>query len=793
MFHPRGRRVSGTVLRASAVIFLAVLGCDRAHAARQSHPASEITGVVHGPDGRPVQGARVSVIDSSLADFGLDLAPPANSDARGRFRASGLGEGPFLVTATWLEPGESSPAVVRLPWAARQDGVAPGTRDLVLALDPGSTIRGRAENDRGEPLRAFQIVLTERRKEELGHLVSATIRPSDVRSDDGSFEIRGVQKGSWDVQAVAAGHVQSDPVRLALPAPTEPLRLVAPREARLSGIVVDPSGVPVPHARVSALAPGERGMAFFDAAEEELALSLGPMKADRRARGPMGSRERIYTDTLGRFEIVEVRAGPTVLRAVARGHTSALPRTIAVEAGQTIDGLRIELRRGATIRGVVRDPAGNPLAGVDVGVIAEDDSTWHVTGDDGAFRFDHVPPTRILMAAREDLPPGAKPRLEPEVIERSFAVGAGEVAEIVLGGPRARSVRVRGVLTRGAPVAGARVRFTPGRTGAAYVQARTNEAGEYALDLAEQGEYWVLLLLPSDSMAERRVWIGDAPEQTIDLDLPGTLLRGRVLDAHDRPVEAELRLRRMDLESSDGGWSTVASDRTAEDGTFVFEGLDRGPWRMRVQPAGDGRATQFVAVDLAAREIVDDLVVRIEGPGAIEGVVRDSDGRPVAGARVTARGADGLDYDDETPAAERVTTDVAGRYRIDRLSPGVWHARAVAGDLASTESGALRVAAGALARADLVLAPGGYVEVALESATGEALRHGPGAWTRVLDARGRPWVDLEAERFGLAVREFGPLPPGRWSVRRAGARPFTTADVDLAPGGRVSITLRERE
>ena len=158
-----------------------------------------------------------------------------------------------------------------------------------------------------------------------------------------------------------------------------------------------------------------------------------------------------------------------------------------------------------------------------------------------------------------------------------------------------------------------KVRFTPTRDGADYVQVRTDAEGRYALDLVERGEHWVVLHLPSDSLAERGVMIGDQDQYAIDLDLPGTLVRGRVVDARGAPVVAALRLRRTDVESSTGGWSTVANDNCAKDGTFVFEGLERGH-----QLLGARGCEQ--AVDNGQSVVVDDHA-RVRVP--VRGVVGD--------------------------------------------------------------------------------------------------------------------------------------------------------------------------
>jgi hypothetical protein len=119
--------------------------------------------------------------------------------------------------------------------------------------------------------------------------------------------------------------------------------------------------------------------------------------------------------------------------------------------------------------------------------------------------------------------------------------------------------------------------------------------------------------------------------------------------------------------------------------------------------------------------------------------------------------------------------------------------RAVDGASASRESAPLTVASGASARAELALERAGFVEVALEDAQGVALRHGPAEATRVYDADGRPWNDLEEERFGEDVRRFGPLPAGRWFVRRGDATRFPAVEVEVRADEGRRVVLRARD
>lgn len=756
-----------------------------------------IEGVVRLPDGSPASGATVVVVrdvDDEI-DMGLGFAIASRktrTDARGAFRFERLDARPWKVRATMDAPESGPSSVVRLPLEVEMRGVVVGQSGLVLELDAGSTIQGRVVDDRDEPIAACTVTMRHVTRFEGREPRAWTSRDVSIRTDDGCFTIHGVRGGACLVGVKADGHVDAQDERLDLPGENEPLAFTLPRAARVRGIVVDAAGAPVAGAVVSVRAPGER--APFVEADEFDVLDLVTDGAEDRRAAPGTA----VTDASGRFDLGGVKPGSGILRADARGHARSIPRDVELAPAGTLDDVRIALRRGATLRGVVRAPSGDPCKDVDVGVIVDGASLWTTTAPDGSYRLEHVMPGKVVLYVRQEDAPDGAARMNPAIVELDLTLREGDDVDVPIGGKQPEEstrTRVKGTVRGALAVANTNVRFGPSRKGSTYVETRAKADGTYELELAEKGRHWIVLHLPSDSLAERTVSIGDGPEQVVDLELPGTLLRGRVVDETGAPVRARLRARRTDLESSTGGWSTRNADNTAEDGTYVFEGLERGPWRLTVTPkdAGTPFAERHLVVDLARTSKIEGLFVVVAPGGAIEGVVRGPDGRPFAGARVTARGEDGFDHDHETAVEQRVATDAAGRFRITRLSPGSWRVRAVADGLASRESEIVRVESGADARVELALARGGSIEVGLVDAADARVEHGPGPWTRAHDATGVAWNDLETETYGELVRRLGPLPPGRWTVRRGDGVAYPPIEVEVRPDEVASVVLRERK
>jgi len=782
-------------LRVFVSLFVLALAANAAQRAEK-----EISGVVRWPDGSPAAGAVVTAahdVDEDL-DFGFGLALSIfkdTSDAKGAFRIGRLTDQPWKLRAVVDAPEPSSGAVVRLPFEVEARAVAVGTKDVVLVLDAGSMVSGRVVDDRGEPVLSYSVTLEHvRHFREDGKPGFATQTTHAIRTLDGNFTIHGVRDGACLVGVEADAHVSPEEMRVDLPAKPAPLAFTMPRAARIRGIVVDALGKPVADAFVSVRAPSDRAPY-----PEELGfdMDLGGLVTDPDSK-PRATPGEAITDANGRFDVGGIRPGKRVLRADADGHARSVPRDLDIAPASTLEDVRIALRRGATVRGVVRDSRGQPLGDVDVGVIADGGSVWQATEPDGSYRFAHVTPGEVVVVAREDRTPESVSRLEPEIIELTVTLHEGDDVEVPIGGaapdPAART-RVTGTLRGALAVANTKVRFEPTRESAPFVETRAKADGSYEIDLVEKGRYWVVLHLPSDSLAERGLWIAEAPDQVVDFQLPGTVVRGRVVDSNGAAVRARIRVRSADLESSlDGGWSTVGTDDTAKDGTYVFEGLERGRWRMTVTPkdAASPLAPRSVVVDLTANAKHEDLVITLTPGGALEGVVKGPDGRTFAGARITARAEDGFDYDHETSAEERVTTDAAGRFRIDGLSTGAWRVRAVADGFASVESAVVRVASSETPRLELALVRAGSIEVRLEDAQGAVVRHGPGVRTSVHDANGQAWHDLEEEQYGVAIRRFGPLPPGAWTVRRGDGSRFAPVEIVVKPDEVAQVVLRER-
>ncbi len=140
-----------------------------------------------------------------------------------------------------------------------------------------------------------------------------------------------------------------------------------------------------------------------------MGMSIAGRVVDESGRPIVGAmidtaRERltgevpILTDEQGRFGVTKLTPGTVVLVARAPGFLPGLVRPfIGVDAGP----VEIRLERGGTLRGLIADRDGKPIAGADVHVFAAkaiDRDLGHVrSGADGRFRLDGSPPDGLTL------------------------------------------------------------------------------------------------------------------------------------------------------------------------------------------------------------------------------------------------------------------------------------------------------------------------------------------------------------------------------------------------------------
>ena len=115
---------------------------------------------------------------------------------------------------------------------------------------------------------------------------------------------------------------------------------------------------------------------------------------------------------------------------------------------------------------------------------------------------------------------------------------------------------------------------------------------------------------------------------------------------------------------------------SGEDGSFCFEHLTPGDYRVIVQKAGYGETRYPTTLAVEGSEAVKPLTLRIAREAGLSGTVLDSNGEFLPGAEVTVwqRLKDGPDE------VDGATADGRGAFRVSELAPGTYYLSVAKGD-----------------------------------------------------------------------------------------------------------------
>ncbi len=480
--------------------------------------------------------------------------------------------------------------------------------------------------------------------------------------------------------------------------------------------------------------------------------------------GTVESFERVATlDRDLAFEMGGLLAG--------RDLELALPADLGFDASSRVPALapgetrtiELEVRPGATLRGIVVSEDGKPLPGVVILALRgggdastpSDDApiVYRKSDSDGAFEFVG------MRAGRWELEASAPNRLPAKL--RLESVSDGETrADLRIVVPSGRAIRGRATWPDGSPVVGARVQWRAleaqdlqelfSSTRAAIANPReaivTGDDGSFSIDALEDGTYRVQVSAARGSPevdaarelsapSEPAVWHAIADGVTPDsgelalVMKRSAALRGRVLDDAGNPVTrfSVHTFHALDPTGREFGRPGPESSFSDPEGRFVFEELWDGEWDVCVRSEHAAQAMPLRVV-LPAQEMP--LDVRLLRFATLSGVVVDPDGRAVPQARLE------VELDRSSSSSCPFDSDTSHEARADGgfdvVVPAGWiDIRASGQGWAGSRS--VRVIAGPGERI-------GGLEI--------ALCRGGRIAGRVLDAHGRDAADCELRIMG---------------------------------------------
>ncbi len=489
----------------------------------------------------------------------------------------------------------------------------------------------------------------------------------------------------------------------------------------------------------------------------------------------------------------------------------------AAPAQAAREDVRVVLRRGRSVLGIITDSRGVPIPNTEVALVpvawSRDGSySWNsflrrTSGTDahGRFEFSGTPAGRFELTANNP-DHGSLPAV---VFEAPSGEGSKNLGTLTLDA----GTPVEGVVRdfNGDPVAGARVRAH--QPGALHPQFFFDPNARPAVtDAGGTFRIGGLRTEPADLVVEAEGYarfdmIAVRPQagKLVEIRLrEGARLAGRVVSADGQGAADASVVLNLDHSPTTrpSVWRPLRSGhhaRTDANGRFHLSSLGPGPWSVQV--LDEDLAEEAGAIRLRPgeeREIELHLRVR----SRLVGTVIDPSGAPVTGAEVIVQSLDPAGDPESTDSSP--VTDAGGGYEASRVAPGP--ARIVARHPAWRDGVREVVIGPGTNEVNLEVFPGweisgavttaGGTGVALARVEAEPLDEQADAWRRFLPRSlqavtaengtyriggvddGRYELQVQAEGYARAA-------PGRSPVRVEGGS-VTGVDFVLHPG----ITLR---
>jgi protocatechuate 3,4-dioxygenase beta subunit len=440
---------------------------------------------------------------------------------------------------------------------------------------------------------------------------------------------------------------------------------------------------------------------------------------------------KAVTDEDGRFQMTNLAAGSYLVFPSApgfviknEGESYEQGKPVALDEGETLEGINFALQRGAVITGRVTDFNRQPLIETRVDLVKLDDQGRPTnsyfpdyqmlqTDDRGVYRIFGLPAGRYRVsvgfapnsnALRIGFGGGYYQRtFHPDIMDEAKApileLSEGEEAnniDISLGRPlKSYSVKGRIIDEAGKPVPNTQYGYgtimtvgqdsTLGSMGA--TSNVTNSRGEFLIEGAMPGRYAAFAMKgdDSDNYTEPTIFeINDANVAGLEVRMKrGASISGfAVLEGTSDPkVLALLQNIYINAQVTPRGlepWRT-SRPKFAADGSFRLSGLRPGKVQMAIQ--SNEKSISLLRIEVNGAAVKDGLEIKegellsgvrlvlAYGIGVIRGQIKFENGEPPENARVVASlkraGSDGA-----TPPLKYAQADARGRFVMEGLPTG---------------------------------------------------------------------------------------------------------------------------
>jgi uncharacterized GH25 family protein len=606
----------------------------------------------------------------------------AASDSEGNYILKALAAGSYTVRVQAKDRMSASRTGVEV----EEGGTASGI-DLVLGA--GETLRGKVVDSDGAPVAGADVQISSNES-------------AQTRTDaEGKFQATGVPKGSVSVNVSKQGFEQSS---AQVKAPGPEVQVTLQRSAKIRGNIHAPDQETYKNYQVAAVQ--KRGSEEND---------WGNWRYSQR------------NDATGAFE-VSVGEGTWIIQATMQNFAPGETEPITVKAGDVVDSVVVEMKKGGEIAGTVTDRAtGDPIEGAQVSFVNQAPETqraWRVFGNpgartdaEGAFTLEGVlDGTYTIVASHANYAQGGASgivvtsgRSSPVKVE----LGAG-------GGIRGT------VIKNGSPVPNLEiVAFleSPNDGTGVQKQAKTDAEGRFEILGLAPGEYNVMIGgwgRRGALNAQKKATVYEGQVTELEVDQGATLrLYGRVTSGGAPAGPGRIDVFNMTQGPRGGSGDIDAS------GSYSVELPSAGAYLIFISLPARGRNAQVrfnVTIPAGVTAYQHDIDIP---SGEVFGVVFDAaTGEGVPGVEVLAF-AESVTFRSVSGLFQGVQgtgrTDDSGRFAISGLAPGTYTLKAFVTGYADGVAPSVRV---------------GPQGVGMEAKI--ALERGISFSARVLDAGGRP-------------------------------------------------------
>jgi uncharacterized GH25 family protein len=601
-------------------------------------PGAKVTVSVVGIDGKPIDGATVELRGT---DYQKQMTKAGATTFAavipGGYQVAAFADG-LATSHTFLEVGA-------------------GDNTVKLMLVAGAPVAGRVVDDNGHGVAGARVTY---------HGASDWSQQADDRYDgitsgaDGAFKFAALPSGSFRFSAVHPDYAPGQSAMVTLDGKHEQtgVTITVPAGATVKGTVVDTEGKPVAGARVRVGRNSRRGMVF---------------EPPRQA----------YSDGGGAFEIKGLPRHE--LAAVAMHETGSSKTEDVDTTNGDVSNVKLTIDVTGTISGIVVDPQGAPVEGVQVSA----GPNWRAQGGGGNFTDFRLRgfPQELSDGAGKFTLTGLAPGSYEITAMRSRGVSRGRrgAADGVIAETGTKDLKI--VLQPEGGVKG-KVAMSDGSVPDAFSisvgmtqQSFISGDGSFELDALPPQTYRLSVRGPTFTTKEVEALV--EPGKTADVGTitvqKGRMLAGTVV-ANGTPVpDATVYAGRQIIGNGStnsanlGGMGMGQGTKTATtdaSGNFSLAGFSDGDLAITAEHPAYGRSKALrIPTDMAGQQ---DLTIELQPFGALSGVLRQN-GSPVEGIAVSCQST-------TTPGAiYAVMSGADGSYRYDHLAPDTYKVSATVG------------------------------------------------------------------------------------------------------------------